>query len=489
MLRQAACLVLFALVSVRADARAQHDSGLVSVHGVAFDSIRNRPLADAFVAVRGVARHAQTDAKGRFELDSLRAGTYTIIVQHPSLDTLGFTGLSARSIVPTADEVRVTTPSYATLWKRVCGDRRVPDDSGFVFGVVRDVASKRPIAEALVSVVWLDSLGKTGVDGRSQASKDAEAFEKARRQKKLDPVQPFNVDMRPQSHEDGPQFQTRAMRLQGFSDSTGSYRICGVPRHAYTTRIAAVADTLVSDTLDVRAELGMVRRDIRMLLTENSRPSTLAGQLTDRSGNPVPYARVNVAGAGEARSDDSGTFVLRNVDPGTRLVEVRFIGMAPTRTVVDLQPGDSSYHIIVLDRVPMLNAMSVKAAGLGRVLIAEFESRRRIGLGTIVDSTFISRYNTVENVVRELPGLIVRRKGVDVVILTQDGRGGFCEPTVYLDGLEANPGHLLDLTTTEAVAIESYIQPLTVPTNFIHKGTDRKCGVILAWTKYAFKNR
>src|SRR5687768_9798305 len=66
----------------------------VRLVGVAFDSLKGEPLRDAVVAVRGLPASAVTDDRGRFVFDNVPPGRQTIVVQHPVLDSLGFSGLS-----------------------------------------------------------------------------------------------------------------------------------------------------------------------------------------------------------------------------------------------------------------------------------------------------------------------------------------------------------------------------------------------------------
>jgi hypothetical protein len=492
MLRRALCVALIAVVMVRGDALAQQDSGVVRVHGTAFDSITNRPLADAFVGVVGGSWHTQTDSRGRFQFDSISTGFHAVVVQHPLLDTLGFPGISARMKFSANEELRISTPSYATMWKRMCGARPMSKDSGFVYGMVRDVASNRPIADALVSIVWRDSLRISLNKLAELAMKDSEVLEQTRKQptpKKNDPIKTFDVPMQVPVTSRSGNVSYVGMRIEDYTDSRGFYAVCGVPAGAHDARILVAADSVESDSIDARTDLRIHRRDFRIPMTNGGTPGVVTGQLTDLFGTPVPYARVAIGGAGETRSDDSGHFVLRDVDPGTRRLEVRFIGMTPLHSIVDVPPGDSVSTIVALDRVPTLGALNVKATNLGRILAAEFDSRRKLGLGWIVDSTTITRYPSVEGVMRDMPGLVVRRKGLDMVMLIPDGHGGQCEPTVYMDGVEAGTGHLFDLTTKEAVAIEAYVQPLMTPVTFIRTVRGQKCGSVLVWTRYAFHNR
>ena len=90
-----------------------------SVEGTVYDSLLHAPLPGADVWVRGSERHAETGSDGRFRLDSVAPGRYTLFVSHPGLDSAGLFTLAV-PITITADPtpVYVATPSLATLWRR-----------------------------------------------------------------------------------------------------------------------------------------------------------------------------------------------------------------------------------------------------------------------------------------------------------------------------------------------------------------------------------
>lgn len=135
-------------------ARAQ-DTVFVTMRGLAYDSLRGIPLAGAFVALEGTRRSAVSDAHGRFQFDSVPAGTHSITMQHDVLDSIGFSSRSARVTVDaTHRNVTVAVPSFATLWRGLCGGP-APSDSGLVYGIVRDRPGK-PKQGALVGISWKD---------------------------------------------------------------------------------------------------------------------------------------------------------------------------------------------------------------------------------------------------------------------------------------------------------------------------------------------
>ena len=70
-------------------------AGQQSVEGTVYDSLLHASLRDADVWLRGSDRHARTDGNGRFRLDSIAPGRYTLLVSHPGLDSAGVFTLAA----------------------------------------------------------------------------------------------------------------------------------------------------------------------------------------------------------------------------------------------------------------------------------------------------------------------------------------------------------------------------------------------------------
>ena len=133
----------------------------VVVRGVAYDSVRGVPLAGAVISMAGDSRTVRADSHGRFELDGVIQGVHAFSAQHAALDSLGFTGITTRANVTDGRaEIRIAGPSFATLWHSVCGPSRVPKDSGFVYGTVRDAGTQNPVPNAAVSLTWLDMMSR-----------------------------------------------------------------------------------------------------------------------------------------------------------------------------------------------------------------------------------------------------------------------------------------------------------------------------------------
>src|SRR5258706_11765152 len=104
--------------------------------GTVYDSLAHAPLRDADVWVRGRERHAQTNGSGRFRLDSIAPGHYTLFFSHPGLYSPGLFTLAVPVDITGSDSaLSVATPSLATVWRRRCGLELVGrSDTGVIFG-------------------------------------------------------------------------------------------------------------------------------------------------------------------------------------------------------------------------------------------------------------------------------------------------------------------------------------------------------------------
>ena len=89
------CAVTMVLLcGMRASLPAQTGAAPARVQGVVFDSIANRPLAGAMVQLVELppghnAHTVITDSLGRFQMDSVRPGSYVAGFLHPLLDSIG----------------------------------------------------------------------------------------------------------------------------------------------------------------------------------------------------------------------------------------------------------------------------------------------------------------------------------------------------------------------------------------------------------------
>jgi hypothetical protein len=420
------------------------------VRGVVYDSLRGKPLANAFVTITGQSRTTATDSRGRFQFDSVSAGVHTVIAQHPVLDSIGLSGLAARARVESGvHDVQLAVPSFETLWRSSCSGR-VPRDSGLVFGSVRSAIDGMAVTNAAVQLTWADLLldKQHGVVQRY-----------------------WHVDTR--------------------TNVQGGYIVCGVPKGTVFS-LRAATDTSASGLIDIApVDLRVRRRD---LVVGPTTPTALqrgqiVGFVSDPQGQTVAGARVLMEGLSEVRTDTGGRFRLTDVPAGTRQIEVLSVGVAPALAVADVRPGDSAVVSVRLEKVLTLDAVRSRALRGDRIFAAEFDARRRWGFGYSRDSTDLARYPRFVNALRDVPGLNVRETSSGLTITVSDSKGGFCEPEVLIDGAPAAFGHLIDLQSEEIGGLEVYVHAAHIPPRFVPAGIQPQCGMILVWTKYGFRSR
>ena len=437
---------LIALAALSASGSAQ--DRVVTVRGVAYDSVRGMPLDGAVISMAGDARTVRADRRGRFEFDSVAPGAHTFSAQHAALDSLGFTGITARTTVTDGrTEIRIAGPSFSTLWRSVCGTSRIPKDSGFVYGTVRDGTTQALVPNATVELTWLD----LRVDRTHHIS---------------------------QSRYHG----------QTSTDSTGGYYICGVPTET-GTRIRAATQSATSGLIDLASgSIRVQRRDLTLGAVGDSgsmQVGIVAGLVADSAGRPIPDARVIADGAGELRTAANGRFVVNAVPVGTRQVEVLAIGMSPVVTVVDVSPTDTATVLATMRRITTLDVVRVTASAQIRRLVRDLDERRAAGFGNVKDSTEIANHGTLFSVMFEFPGVQVERKNTaGDFIVTMAGTGANrCVANVIIDGQKSDFDQLNYLRPTDIAAIEVYPRRMQLPMQFIRFDD---CGAIVVWTKWAF---
>lgn len=410
-----------------------------AVQGIVFDSLRGVPLAGAFVSIAGLGRATTSDARGRFRFDSLGPGTYTLAFQHDVLDSIGVASVSSRAVVRgPSDEVTIAVPSFASLWRRWCPGV-APNDTGFVHGVIRDVAGK-PVARATVEVTWTDlnAVGKT--------------------------------------------IEQRGKRGRVTTDDDGQYAACGVPATTMV-QLHASRDSATSGTLDiVLGDLRVSRRDLRVVAASQG-VGTVAGLVT-RGGQPFAGARVVVEDRPEQRTGADGRFVIRDVVAGTKQVSIFAVGMSPGAIVVDVPVQDTALVNYELQKVVSLPGVNVSESSVRQHLFAEYEDRKKQGFGHYRDSTEIGRYAGLAAAFSSIPGTIVRSKNGRAQGVYFMKASGQCEAMYLLDGLRADRDQVADLTPDGVAAVEVYERATMVPSSISGKlPLGSSCGAVVIWTK------
>jgi hypothetical protein len=240
----------------------------MTLHGSAFDSLGKQALTSALIGISGSSRSTITDSAGDFSFTGLPAGVYRFVTQHDALEAIGIPNhITTMVFASELDSAHITTPSFETIWRMACESAPPGKDTALVYGTVRGIGRAKPISNATVYATWVD-------------------VENPSRRK----------------------FETKRWHIDGPSDSTGTYVLCGVPTQT-GLRLRAVSDSAESGIIDL-VPLGdkiVQRQDMSMSFDPGKR-GIVTGMVVGRNALPIGGARVIAEGAQETRTDAAGKF-------------------------------------------------------------------------------------------------------------------------------------------------------------------------------------
>lgn len=448
---QAGLCAALGLTAGTVDVAAQADTA-ARLHGQAYDSLIRGPLAGATVWLRDVNRSAFTDAKGRFDLEHVPPGAHVVILSDAELEDIGVPDLATVITVAPGEsrEITLAIPSLGTLWRRLCAGALPGRDSAIVFGTVRDADTDSLLAGASVTARWMGF-----APGDSQRVRIAE------------------------------------LTATSESDSTGSYRICGV-RLGSAAHLQARAGIGVSGEIGVPAEeRPIIRSDFRvgrgaMPVTDSTAgPATLRGLVKTSDGRPIAGAQVDIGKARSTVTGRDGQFIISGLPVGTQWLRVLAVGYVAVERAVDLLRSDTANVVIDLRPVVLLDTLAVRGQTRATRERAAFEERRKTGLGYALTEEEIKRHPSVRTLFQAIPSVTVtghseREFTVLLPISGSLGRGS-CVAHAYLDGIRSDFEEIGSLSLDDIQAIEVYPRVAEVPAEYINVANS--CGVVLVWTK------
>ncbi|MBK8247379.1 MAG: carboxypeptidase regulatory-like domain-containing protein [Gemmatimonadetes bacterium] len=111
---------------------ARSTSQSASLTGRATDSTGHLPLRGATVRLSGTAHRATTRADGYFRLDSLPAGGFTLILEHPDYEALGLLAAEQELDIAEASQSVTALRAIGTepLLRRLCDRAEMDEDRG-----------------------------------------------------------------------------------------------------------------------------------------------------------------------------------------------------------------------------------------------------------------------------------------------------------------------------------------------------------------------
>jgi hypothetical protein len=428
------------LAAAALGAAAVPAAGQGTVTGSAYDSLSRAPLRDADVTIRGTDRRATTDAQGQFRLERVPEGRQVVVLSHPGLDSAGFYTLAAVATVAAGRvaTVQLATPSLQTVWQRRCeGPLSAAADSGVVLGMVTDAATGNRLAGAGIVALWLD--------------------------------------LRQDAAGAAAEYRTVAAR----TDSIGQYAACGVGTEA-TVHLRAYGTADSTGMIQVRPGDRPVAR-VDLTVGRSVLGAAIRGVVRGADARPVVGASIAVDTA-LTTTDEAGAFVLGNLPAGTQWLIVRTLGRTPLERAVDLRDGDTLAHDVTLEAMAVV-LDTVRVSSTRRTFeLAEFERRRRSGLGYSLAADQINRRPSMRSVFGTIPQVILGGRLHTFTIMLPTAFGGRCAAVIYIDGTRSSIDMLRVYHPEELAGVEVFPRATQAPERFQEPGS--ACGVVLVWTKY-----
>ena len=444
------------------------------LQGVATDSVHGEPLVGALIQVEGTGRIGATDSLGRFLIDSIKPGSYRLIVDHPMLDTLGITLVSAPMAfdVNSVTRTQLAVPSAEYLTALFCPAARRTLGPGALVGRVREPDTDEPAVGARVSIVWYDP--------------DIPGLPANLRIKKTPRVRETVVAV------------------------DGTYKLCGLPT-TYEGKLQAqrkdggvTAEVPVSQSEGVLALRSMsVAALPKIASTDTGAPPVVRkgsarvfGRVLNASGAPVAGARVGLMGVSAATiTRANGDFVLDSLPSGTQAIVVRQLGYKPTEQTIELSARAPARVTVKLGIfVPELSPVEVVSArdqGLQKV---GFSDRKRSSTGGYFmdpDQIEKRRAQLFSDLLRTVPGIRVNMIGNQAqLVSTRSAAGGGGCVTVWVDGAEWKQ--------LDAGDVDSFVRPGEISAIEVYPGTNvppqfstigQSCAAVVAWTKLRVESR
>jgi hypothetical protein len=446
-------------------AQASATSGALA--GAVWDSTARAPLAGAVVLLApagggdGTTLNVLADTLGRWAAGGLEPGVWKVTFLHRRAEEYGMVPVPREARVGAGDTTRVelALPSAATLRTALCGTLASSTEKGVIVGSVRDEDAGAWVAGARVLVGW----------------------------------RILDVTPRP---------RLRTVRVPATTVEDGTFRLCGVPADDGMLVEAGASvngDSVVSGEITVLAgEDGVTRVQIGLgrLVTvrDSSAPggatrlvgtARLEGVVLDPSGQPRAGAHVLVLGTGrEVVTSDAGTFRVDSLPSGSWTVDAFSLGLAPTRTFVNLAPGATAHAtlqfeatVATLERVRIFGKPSA-----AQRLMDDFFKRREMGFGRYFTPDDLDKWRPtmLSSLFYQVPGARVFPTPTGMGAIR--GRGG-CVPEVYLDGMLIMDGaDALDVIAPvhDVLAVEAHNEPAGLPGNVVPR---TMCMTVLVWTK------
>ncbi len=445
---------------------AQQATGPATISGIAYDSVRNRPMNGAQIAIEGTPLITVAGNDGHFHFDSVPPGSYRLIAAHPVLDSLGIQLMSPVLKVAAGQHLTVDmmTPSPGQLVKQLCPAAWLTRGPAALFGRVRNAETGDPIAKARVSIVWTQIM----LGGLEKVP----------------------------------------MMRAADTQPDGTYRICGLPStmdgkvqvQYGGVKSGDVPLSFDKELLQMRslslaagAPVTVAKGDTNPPARRPVARSRLTGRVLSVSGQPVAGARVQLEGTTRAtNSHYDGTFTLDSLPAGSQVVVARRIGYNPVEHSVELSGDQPAKVTLRFDQsVALLPTVHTRAPSISGLQAIGFLQREKTGMGFYMDDSTIAKRGAlkVTDLLRTVPGLRVVSSGYDTYVYDVRTQDQGCVNYV-VDGtpwVSMNPGDINSFILPSNIGAMEIYHGSETPPQFVTPGQGG-CATIVIWTKWRIQS-
>jgi hypothetical protein len=184
-------------------------------------------------------------------------------------------------------------------------------------------------------------------------------------------------------------------------------------------------------------------------------------------------------------TDSSGNFAISGAAAGQDTVEVWYAGYESSRLQLFLEPDQTTRVVLLLGPAAIQLAdlhVEIQQNPLG--IIAGFEQRSKQGIGHFFSREDIEKRNPryPSDLLRQVPGLRVRRSPSGRSNVTLARRSEICSPVIFVDGLYQRDLEVDDILATDLGAVEVYTASSQIPGRFASMAP-ASCGAIIFWTR------
>ncbi len=273
--------------------------------------------------------------------------------------------------------------------------------------------------------------------------------------------------------------------LRESAGSDGRFFLCA-PAEARRVTVWAEMGDDSSEQASVALAAGEATGvELRVLLTAPRRGRVIGRVYDAMTDDPVATAAVSVSGhAHESASNRQGQFVLSDLRPGARELELRRLGYATLRYPIEVMEDITTEVDIGLVPMPVeMEPIVATVARLRRLEIKGFYERKYwgelTGNGYFFSPEYIERWRPSDVqflVVSNVPG--ITWKGANRRM--SSGFGSLtCKMSIIVDGFAW--GGWPRIPWSQIAGVEVYKGPATLPAEF--GGSDARCGAVVVWTK------